>query len=92
MRDFSRGNNPKSTSNVLILHKSRPSVNIKDVLKQQVGFNYLLSHKGIVLLMLPLTWLTSTVPFDVATSILYGLMHILTFKPLRCINTLLGVC
>ena len=32
----------------------RLSVNIKDILCQ-VGFNCLLSHKGIMLLMLPLT-------------------------------------
>ena len=32
-----------------------PSVNIKDILQVQVGFNCLLSLKGIMLLMLPLT-------------------------------------
>ena len=43
----------------LILHeaevKLRPSVNIKDILQMQVGFNCLLSYKGIMLLMLLLT-------------------------------------
>ena len=43
----------------LILHKakvkSRPSVNIMDILRMQVGFNCLLSHKEIILLMLPMT-------------------------------------
>ena len=34
----------------------RLSVNIKDILRMQVGFNCLLSHKGIILLMLPLTY------------------------------------
>ena len=41
----------------LILHKAevkpRPSVNIKDILPMQVG---LISHKGIMLLMLPMTY------------------------------------
>ena len=44
----------------LILHeteeKPRPSVNIKDILQMQVGFNCLLSHKGIIPLMLQLTY------------------------------------
>ena len=44
----------------LILHeaegKSRPSVNIKDILQMQVRFNCLPSHKGIKLLMLPVTY------------------------------------
>ena len=31
------------------------SVNMKDILRRQVGFNCLLSHKGIMLLMLPMT-------------------------------------
>ena len=39
----------------LILHKAeaklRLSVNIKDILQVQVGFNWLPSHKGIILLM-----------------------------------------
>ena len=43
----------------LILHeaeaKQRLSVNINDILRMQVGFNCLLSHKGVMLLMLPLT-------------------------------------
>ena len=41
----------------LILHeaKARPSVNIKDILRIQVGFNCLLSHKTFILLMLPMT-------------------------------------
>ena len=43
----------------MILHeaeaKPRPSVNIKDILRMQVGFNCLLSHKVIILLMLPMT-------------------------------------
>ena len=42
----------------LILHKAeakpRPSVNIKDILRTQVGFNCLLSHKIIILLMSPM--------------------------------------
>ena len=44
----------------LILHeaevKLRLSVNIKDILRMQVGFNCLLSHKGIILLILSLTY------------------------------------
>ena len=69
------------------------SVNIKDIL--QVRFNYLLSHKGIMLLMLPLTCkslfgINSLLLMYIST--FYGLMHMLTVKPLRCINTLwLGV-
>ena len=63
--------------------KPRLSVNIKGILRLQVGFNCLLSHKGIILLMIRVSsgcfWCTST---------LYGLMHMLTVKPLRCINTL----
>ena len=39
----------------LILHKAEVKPNIKDILRVQVGFNCLLSHKGIMLLMLPLT-------------------------------------
>ena len=35
--------------------KPRPSVNIKDILQVQVGFNCLLSHEGVMLLMLPMT-------------------------------------
>ena len=42
-----------------ILHeaeaKLRLSVNIKDILRMQVGFNCILSYKGIMLLMLPVT-------------------------------------
>ena len=42
----------------LILHeaKAKPSVNVKDILQMQVGFNCLLSHKGIMLLMLPMAY------------------------------------
>ena len=44
----------------LILHeaesKQRLSVNIKDILQMQVGFNCLLSHKRIMLLMLLMTY------------------------------------
>ena len=44
----------------LILHeaevKPRSSANIKDILQMPVGFNCLLSHKGIMLLMLPMTY------------------------------------
>ena len=43
----------------LILHEAeaecRPSVNMKDILQMQVGFNCLLSHKGVMLLILSLT-------------------------------------
>ena len=50
----------------LILHeaeaKLRPSVIIKDILRKQVRFNCLLSHKGIMLLMLPMT---CKVAFDI---------------------------
>ena len=51
--------NPTMSRISLILHKAeaklRPSVNIKDILRMQVGFNCLLSHKAIMLLMLPMT-------------------------------------
>ena len=42
----------------MILHEAeaKRSVNIKDILRMQVGFNCLLSHKGITLLMLPMTY------------------------------------
>ena len=52
--------NPTMSMISLILHKAeaklRPNVNIKDILQMQVGFNCLLSHKGIMLLMLPMTY------------------------------------
>ena len=40
----------------LILHEAKASVNVKDILCMQVGFNCLLSHKGVIFLMLPLTY------------------------------------
>ena len=36
--------------------KLRPSGNIKDILQMQLGLNCLLFHKGIMLLMLPMTY------------------------------------
>ena len=75
----------------LILHeakaKLRPSVNIKDILRMQVRFSCLLSHKDIMLLMLPLTYKGFN-SLLLMMSTLYGLMHMLTVKPLRCISTL----
>ena len=69
--------------------KPKLSVNIKDILRMQVGLNCLLSHKGIILLMLPMTykgfnrllWYTLT---------LNGLMYMLTVKPLSVL-TLYGL-
>ena len=69
-----------------ILHetkaKPRPSVNIKNILQMQVGFNCLLSHNGIMLLMLPLTCkgLNSLLLMYINT-LIYGLMYALTAKP-----------
>ena len=53
----------------------------------QVGFNCLLSHKGVMLLMLPLTNKGFNSLLLMYINI-YGLMHMLTVKPLRCISTL----
>ena len=80
----------------LILHeakaKLRPSVNIKVILRMQVGFNCLLSHKRNIATFDVTTDLKGfqQVAFDVATSTLYGLMHMLTVKPLSVL-TLYGL-
>ena len=77
----------------LILHetemKPRPSVNIKDILRMQMGFNCL--NKGIMLLMLPTTckWFNKLLLIYINALWLDAYVNI---KPLRCINTLwLGV-
>ena len=57
----------------------------------QVGFNCLLSHKGIILLMLSLTYKGFNRLFLMYINInFYGLMHMLTVKPLRVL-TLYGL-
>ena len=68
--------------------KQMLSVNIKDILQMQVGFNCLLSHKGM-LLMLPMTYKGFN-RLLCCTSTLYGFMYMLTVKPLSVL-TLYGL-
>ena len=67
---------------------------MKDTLQVEIGFNCLLSHKGSMLLMLPLTckglagikslllMYISTLSLDAHTA-----MYMLVAQPLKCINT-----
>ena len=71
--------------------KLRLSVNIKDILRVQVGFKCLLSIKGIMLLMLPLTCkgLASTDSLLlIYINTLWLYVYVLAAMPLMCINTL----
>ena len=51
----------------------------------QAGFNCLVSHNGIMLLMLPLACKGLA---EFAISTLYDLVYMLAAMPLRCIKTL----
>ena len=64
----------------------RLSVNIKDILQMQVGFNCLLSYKGIMLLMIPMTCKSFNRLLLMYIDTLWCDIYV-NIKPLRCINT-----
>ena len=87
MQDSKNLLNPTMSRISLILHEAEAkprSVNIKDILRMQVKFSCLLSHKGIMLLMLSMAYKGFNRLLLMYINTLWLDAYVNTVKPLKC--------